>query len=172
MISISKTLSYILRHKPEDFKLYMDQHGWVEVQPLVDALNINIPTLVSIVKEDTKGRYQFNSDNTFIRATQGHSVPISVDLPEFNSDVPVIYHGTAKRFLDSILEDGLKRMSRVHVHLSLDADTALDVGKRHGSPVVLSIDYQQMKADGIKLLMSDNGVILTDYVAPKYIKVI
>lgn len=172
MNNISKTMSYILRHKPEDYGLSMDAHGWVSVQELVDALVINIATLVGIVKQDTKGRYEFSSNTQFIRATQGHSVAVDLSLEPFVSDIPYLYHGTADRFLSSILSSGLQRQSRNHVHLSADADTAVDVGKRHGRPVVLQVDYQALLKDGFKLYVSKNNVILIDEVPPQYLKVL
>lgn len=172
MNNISKTLSYILRHKPEDYGLSMDAHGWVSVQELVDALVINIATLVGIVNQDTKGRYEFSSNTQFIRATQGHSIPVDLALEPFVSNITYLYHGTTDRFLSSILSVGLQKQSRNHVHLSIDADTAVDVGKRHGRPVVLQVDYQSLIDDGFKLYISKNNVVLIDEVPPKYLKVI
>lgn len=169
---VSKTMSYILRHKPEDFGLVMDRCGWVSVQALVDVLVINIATLVGIVKEDSKGRYEFSLDGHFIRATQGHSIPVDLDLRPFDSNIPYLYHGTTERFLASILTTGLQKQSRNYVHLSMDADTAVDVGKRHGPPVVLQVDYQALLRDGFDVYVSKNNVVLIDEVPPKYLKVI
>jgi len=165
---ISKTISYILRHKPEAYGLVMDPCGWVSVQSLVDTLVINIATLVSIVKEDTKGRYEFSPNGHFIRATQGHSIPVDLNLRVFDSNIPYLYHGTAERFLESILSTGLQKQSRNHVHLT----TAVDVGKRHGRPVVIQVDYQALLRDGFNIYVSKNNVVLIDEVPPKYLKVI
>lgn len=168
---LSKTLSFILRHKPEDFGLTMNQYGWVNVQSLVDALGINIPTLVGIVNEDSKGRYEFASNTTVIRATQGHSRPVDLSLIEFPKPLQgTIFHGTAERFVSSIIEQGILKGSRQYVHLSTDTEVAKDVGGRHGKPVVLVLDTDQMYEDGIKFYQSVNNVVLCDYVDPKYIK--
>lgn len=170
-VKVSKTLSYILRHKPQDFNLEMDGQGWVNVQNLVDRLCINIPTLVGIVNEDSKGRYEFNSDSSCIRATQGHSVEVDLSLKELSKpEQGTIYHGTAERYVSSIIDKGLLKSSRQYVHLSQDLSVAKDVGKRHGKPVVLVLDTDQMYADGVKLYLSSNNVVLCDYVDPKYIK--
>ena len=169
---ISKTISYILRHKPEDYGLTLDAQGWVDVQKLVDSLQINIPTLVGIVNSDSKGRYEFSSDGKKLRATQGHSIPVDLSLKVFISENPFLYHGTASRFLSDILSDGLTKQSRNFVHLSQDYDTALVVGGRHGAPVVLQVDFKQMQLDGHVLYVSSNDVVLTDHVPAKYIKVL
>ncbi len=126
--------------------------------------------LEEIVRTDNKQRYSFNEDKTLIRANQGHSIPVDVELEE-KQPPQYLYHGTAERFLDSIMSDGLKPMSRLYVHLSQDKETAVKVGKRHGSPVVLKIKAEEMWKDGIKFYLSQNGVWLTKYVDNKYIVV-
>ena len=124
--------------------------------------------LLEIVATNNKKRYEFNDDKTKIRARQGHSVNVNVDLREC---VPpdILYHGTATRFLDSILKKGINKGTRLHVHLSPDEETAVRVGERHGSPVVLRINARQMHDDGLKFYLSNNGVWLTDFVAPNYL---
>lgn len=169
--NVSKKMSYILRHNPG--KLVMDKQGWVEVQPLVDELVINIATLVGIVKNDTKGRYQFNEDGTKIRATQGHSLDVDLGMIPLLSHPDKVYHGTATRFLDSIMQEGLKPGSRQHVHMIKDFDNAYAVGTRHGVPVVLSVDIQALIDEtDIKVYHSNNGYVLAEHVPPKYLKIV
>lgn len=168
----SKTLSFILRHKPEQFGLKMDKQGWVEVQPLVDALVINIATLVGIVNEDKKGRYEFNADGTKVRATQGHSIPVELDLVRITTYADKAYHGTATRNLDSILSEGLKPGSRQYVHMVSNFAHANDVGTRHGVPAVLGVDIQGMIDAGIPVYQSANKYLLADTVPPEFLTVI
>ena len=171
--SISKLLSYILRHNPSHVGITLDNHGWANVSDLIAGIRdtgryTDMEMLEEIVRTDEKGRYSFNEDKTLIRANQGHSIPVDVELKEV---VPpdILYHGTATRFLDSIREQGIKPMSRLHVHLSSDMDTATKVGRRHGSPVVLGINTKKMTEDGLKFYISENDVWLTKYVDWKYV---
>ena len=169
---ISKYISLILRHKPEVVGIDLDEHGWANVDELIDGINkaqaFTKETLEEIVVTDNKQRYSFNENKTLIRANQGHSIPVDVELEEV---VPpdVLYHGTANRFLTSIEEQGIKPMSRLYVHLSEDFNTAINVGKRHGKYAALSIDAKKMHEDGVKFYLSSNGVWLTKYIDPKYI---
>jgi len=170
---LSVFISLVLRHKPEAAGIRLDEHGWADVHELVDGINntgrkIDMDILEEIVRTDNKQRYSFNEDKTLIRANQGHSVPVDVELDEQKSP-QFLYHGTASRFLDSIMQDGLKPMSRLYVHLSNDADTANKVGGRHGKPVVLKIRSGEMYQDGVKFYLSQNGVWLTEYVDKAYI---
>lgn len=170
---LSVFLSLILRHKPEEIGITLDKHGWANVQELITGINntgrkIDMATLEEIVRTDNKGRYSFNEDKTSIRANQGHSIPVDVDLKE---TIPpdMLFHGTATRFLNSIKQQGIKPMNRLYVHLSKDVETAIKVGSRHGKPAVLEINAKQMCADGIKFYLSDNGVWLTKHVDWKYV---
>ena len=170
----SKFISYLLRHKPDAIGLNMDSHGWVEVQELIDKINTNSEyeidkeTLDKIVDTDEKQRYSYSEDGTKIRANQGHSIAVDVDLEEV---VPpsILYHGTSERFLKQIQLEGLKPMSRQYVHLSNDEDTAQKVGSRHGKPVILRVRALDMQKAGYKFYKSVNGVWLTDKVPVKYI---
>jgi len=170
---LSKFISLILRHKPETIGITLDSHGWANVKELLSGINnsgrkINMGLLEEIVRTDNKGRYSFNEDKTLIRANQGHSIQVDVDLKE--AEPPkILYHGTATRFLDGIKRDGIKPMSRLYVHLSQNLDTAVKVGKRHGDCVVLGIDAEKMHRDGIKFYLSENNVWLTKYVKWEYI---
>lgn len=174
MGNISKFLSLILRHKPEEVGITLDSKGYADVEELLRGINssgrfIDKAMLESIVVNDNKGRYSFNADKTKIRANQGHSIKVDVELCEVNPP-EVLYHGTATRFVDSILRDGLKSMSRLYVHLSSDIETAIKVGKRHGRVLVFEVDTRRMSEDGIKFYLSKNGVWLVDFVDSKYLK--
>ena len=173
---ISKFLSYILRHNPGSFGLDLDSHGWLNVDELLNAMfgdnnSIAFNTLKEVVAEDKKQRYSFNEDETKIRANQGHSIDVDVELKEF-SPPEVLYHGTAERFLDSINREGLVPKKRIYVHLSFDEKTAIDVGKRHGKPVVLLIESKRMYDAGYKFFLSENGIPLAKHIPEKFIKTV
>lgn len=171
---LSVFISLVLRHKPDAAGIILDEHGWANVKELLDGINdtgrkIDMEILEEIVKTDNKQRYSFNEDKTLIRANQGHSIPVDVELkkqepPEF------LYHGTADRFIKAIMKEGLKPMSRLYVHLSKDIETANKVGKRHGKPVILKVHSGQMYKDGIMFYLSENGVWLTKNVDVKYLE--
>lgn len=170
---IGKLLSMILRHEPEKIGITLDENGWAEVKELREKcarkhLHFTIDELEEIVATNNKKRYSFNENKTKIRANQGHSIDIDIDLPTITPP-EFLYHGTAERFLSSIGEKGIQKMSRQHVHLSHEKSTAENVGSRHGKAVVLTILSRKMYADGIKFYQAANGVWLTDYIDPKYI---
>lgn len=172
---LSVFISLVLRHKPDAAYITLDEHGWANVEELLNGINntgrkIDMEILEEIVATDNKQRYSFNQDKTLIRANQGHSIPVDVELEE-REPPEFLYHGTAARFLDSIMNEGLKPMSRLYVHLSKDTETALKVGKRHGDPVILEICSRDMYKDGYKFYLSENGVWLTEKVDVKYFKV-
>lgn len=171
---LSVFVSLILRHKPEVINISLDKDGYANVRELIDGINasgrkITMEILEDIVRTDDKGRYSFNEDKTKIRANQGHSIKVDVGLKELNPP-KVLYHGTADRNLDSILNFGIKKRSRLYVHLSDNLDTAINVGKRHGNPCILKVDSERMFKDGYKFCLSDNGVWLTDFVPNYYIE--
>lgn len=171
---LSVFISLILRHKPEEIGITLDEHGWANVKELIAGINssgrkIDMETLEEIVRTDNKGRYSFNENKTLIRANQGHSIPVDVELKEVAPN-DILYHGTATRFLDNIKQQGIKSMSRLYVHLSKDLETATKVGSRHGKCAVLVIDAKKMFNDGIKFYLSENGVWLTKHIDWKYVK--
>jgi putative RNA 2'-phosphotransferase len=173
---ISKFLSLLLRHSPDTIHLTMDENGWVSIQQLIDNalkyknMNLDIETIKDVVATSDKQRFIIDVTGKRIRANQGHS--ISVDLELKNVTPPdTLYHGTSDRFLETILKDGLKPMSRQHVHLSATKETAVIVGKRHGKPIVLQIDCKSMNEAVIKFYLSENNVWLVDYVHPKFISI-
>lgn len=170
---LSKFISMILRHKPQVIGITLDEHGWANVDELVEGINKNEAfskaTLEKIVKTDKKQRYSFSQDRILIRANQGHSIPVDVEL-EKKEPPKVLYHGTGSRFVKSIQEQGLLPMERLYVHLSTDVETATNVGKRHGTPVIFQVNAEQMQKDGYDFFQSVNGVWLTKEVPAKYLE--
>ena len=167
---VSKYLSLILRHKPEVADIELDKHGWAEVSEILRAIKVDMNTLEKIVNTDEKMRYSFNDDKTLIRANQGHSVDVDVELEEKTPNMK-LYHGTVSKALDSIMEQGLSRQTRKYVHLSVDIETAIKVGSRRGKPVILEIDAERMSNDGYKFFVSKNNVWLVDAVPVEYINI-
>ena len=173
LTKLSKYLSKILRHKPEIIGITLDEHGWANVEELIDGIakdrEFNMEILEEIVRTDAKQRYSFNEDRTLIRANQGHSVNVDVELAE---EIPpeILFHGTGERFVPSINESGLVPKSRLYVHLSQDEETAFKVGTRHGKPVLYIVKASDMYKDGYKFYLSKNGVWLVDSVPVKYLK--
>ena len=173
---LSVFISLVLRHKPDAAGITLDEHGWANVEELLDGINnigrkIDMGVLEEIVRTDHKQRYRFNEDKTLIRANQGHSIPVDVELKE-EEPPEFLYHGTADRFIKAIMEEGLKPMSRLYVHLSNDVGTALTVGKRHGEAVLLKVCSGDMYRDGEKFYLSENGVWLTKKVDPRYFVIV
>lgn len=174
LTKISRFLALILRHKPEEAGITLDKNGWANVEELIEGVSkkykgFDYPTLEYIVFTDEKGRYSFNEGNTKIRANQGHSIDVDVQLEEFRPP-KFLYHGTCTKSKDSILKEGISSRTRLYVHLSKDIETALEVGSRHGNPVVFEVNSKKMYEDGIKFYRSVNGVWLVKEVDPKYIK--
>jgi len=165
---ISRQLSYILRHNPG--KLKMDRAGWIGVKDLLAELDLSLAELEIIVKTNDKSRFVLSPDKTKIKAAQGHSIDVKLELQE-ETPPEILYHGTADKWIDSILKAGLIRGSRHHVHLTSKPETALEVGKRWGKPVLLKIAAGLMTKEGYKFYVSENGVWLTDHVPAEYIKV-
>lgn len=169
----SKFLSLILRHKPETIGITLDEHGWADVTELIKGISktkeINMDILEEIVNTDEKQRYSFNEDKTKIRANQGHSINVDVELEEITPP-EILWHGTGEKYTASIDEIGLIPKSRLYVHLSKDKDTAIKVGQRHGKPVLYTVNAAQMYMDGYKFYLSKNGVWLTKEVPVKYLK--
>lgn len=168
----SKYISLILRHKPETIGISLDEHGWASVEELIAGVNkthhLDMETLERIVAEDEKQRYSFNEDKSLIRANQGHSIPVDVELPVVMPPA-VLYHGTGSKYMESIDAQGLIPKSRLYVHLSGDVETAKKVGQRHGKPIIYTIDAAAMHTDGYIFYKSVNGVWLTKAVPRKYL---
>ena len=169
---ISKYISLILRHKPEAIGITLDEHGWADVNELIEGIrkstDFDMPLLEKIVLEDEKQRYSFNEDKTLIRANQGHSIPVDVEL-ERKDPPSILWHGTGEKFTTSIDAMGLIPKSRLYVHLSSDQETAKKVGARHGKPVTYQVDAKTMNKEGYEFYLSANGVWLTKAVPPQYL---
>ncbi len=168
----SKYMSLILRHKPETIGITLDEHGWANVDELIEGISrtheCSMDILEEIVRTDEKQRYSFNEDKTLIRANQGHSIPVDVELEE-TLPPEELWHGTATKYEVSIDEQGLIPKSRLYVHLSRDRETAVKVGQRHGKPVLYIVKAGEMSRDGYKFYLSKNGVWLTKEVPVKYL---
>jgi len=172
LVTVSKFLSKHLRHAPEDLGLTLQTGGWVRVEDLLagcEGANFRISwaELREVVEKNDKKRFSFDETGERIRANQGHSTEVDLQLtPRTPPDV--LYHGTAVQSVADVLRTGLKRMSRHHVHLSTCVETATAVGKRHGRPVILRVDAAAMSRDGLTFYRSDNGVWLVDEIPPRY----
>jgi putative RNA 2'-phosphotransferase len=175
-IKISKYLSKHLRHEPERLGLTLEAGGWVGVADLLAAcarhhFAVTSDELADVVTSSDKQRFAFDDTGERIRANQGHSVDVDLQL----EPVPppnLLYHGTPERNVESILRDGLRKMARHHVHLSPDVATATKVGSRRGKPVILVIDSSAMQRDGHTFFCSANGVWLVESVPPRYLRLL
>ncbi len=172
--NISKFLSLVLRHKPEEIGVSMDAQGWVNVDELLEksiasGIQLDFDMLEEVVITNDKQRFAFNDDYSLIRANQGHSVNVDLQF-EAMQPLEILYHGTVEKFVGQIKINGLKKMQRTHVHLSKDLETALKVGSRRGKPLILKINAAKMHADGFAFYLSKNGVWLCDEVPVNYIE--
>lgn len=169
----SKFIALILRHKPEEIGITLDEHGWANVDELIAGIAktqaFDRAMLEEIVSTDEKQRYSFNEDKTLIRANQGHSIPVDVEL-EQKTPPEILYHGTGEKYAASIEKQGLIPKSRLYVHLSSDYDTAVKVGSRHGKPVVYTVAAGEMQRNGHAFYLSVNGVWLTNSVPARFLR--
>ena len=171
---ISKFMALVLRHKPELIGIIMNSEGWVNLDDFIRKLNIykhfnvNKETVNIIIKNDEKQRYALSSDGSMIRANQGHSVDINLNL---KPEMPpfILYHGTVHKYLEKIKKEGLRPMSRQFIHLSLDKKTAENVGKRRGIPVVLTVNARDMYTAGYNFYQSENKIWMTKTIPIEYI---
>lgn len=172
-INTGKFIALILRHKPEVIGIHLDEHGWANVDELITGIaktqEFNMAMLEEIVRTDNKQRYSFNEDKTKIRANQGHSIPVDVELKQ-KTPPDILWHGTGEKYVSSIEAEGLIPKTRLYVHLSSDPDTAMKVGSRHGKPVVYEVAAKEMQDDGYTFFQSVNGVWLTKHVPTKYLR--
>lgn len=173
MKSLSKRLSFVLRHKPESIGVVLDENGYADVAELIGKLNndgikIDFFALSAIVENDAKNRYSFNADKTKIRANYGHSFPVNLAINP-SSPPETLYHGTSINYVNGILKEGIVKRNRNYVHLSCDEETARSVGVRHGEPIVLKVNARKMENDGYEFYHSAM-VWLTEYVPPEYIE--
>ncbi|WDE04571.1 RNA 2'-phosphotransferase [Thalassomonas viridans] len=173
----SKFLSLVLRHKPETIGLALDNKGWADIEELITKANtratdiqLTRTLLHEIVADNDKQRFALSTDGSKIRANQGHSLDVNLELaPQAAPDI--LYHGTASRFLSSIAKTGLIPGQRQYVHLSDNIDTAKQVGQRYGKAVILTLDTQKMTSRGYKFYQAKNGVWLTHAVPPEFINI-
>ncbi|MFK7748643.1 MAG: RNA 2'-phosphotransferase [Kordia sp.] len=172
--SISKFLSYVLRHNPDKLGITLDENGWTSVAVLLEKINVgayslSMEELEDVVATNNKKRFAFNEDKTMIRASQGHSV--NIDLGIQPKEPPnYLYHGTVEKFITSIQEKGLIKGTRQHVHLSADKETAINVGSRRGKPIILTVRSGEMHAQHHNFYQSENGVWLTETVPTEFIE--
>lgn len=166
---ISKFLSFVLRHEPQAIGLSLDSEGWADIDSLIAGANqtgksLSRDLIQHVVNTSDKKRFSISEDGQRIRAAQGHSTnSVSISYPE-KQPPEILYHGTAIRFLESILKEGLKPGERQYVHLSEDEQTAVTVGKRYGKPVVLKIEALRMHQQGFKFFQAENGVWLVNQI--------
>jgi putative RNA 2'-phosphotransferase len=176
VVKTSKFLSFVLRHGPQSIGLELDNAGWADVDELMRRASsagrpLTRDLLREVVETNDKQRFSFSDDGQRIRANHGHSIDVDLGL-ESVAPPDLLLHGTARTSLSSVLEKGLLKRQRQHVHLSLDVETAIKVGRRHGSPVVLRVDSGGMHSEGSSFYLSENGVWLTENVPPGYLSVI
>ena len=171
-VQLSKFLSFVLRHKPDAIGLTLDAQGWASIDELIERSNaagtqFDQGELRQVVETSDKKRFSISADGQRVRAAQGHSVAVELGLSP-QEPPSVLYHGTATRFVDVILSEGLKPQARQQVHLSVDEATAYRVGQRHGKPAILKVEALRMHAQGFKFFLADNGVWLIDQVPPEF----
>jgi len=170
---VSRFLSLVLRHKPQEIGLHLDAQGWADIAELIEKATtagriFTSHDLEEIVASNDKQRFAYNEDRTKIRANQGHSIEVEL-LLEPATPPDRLYHGTVEKFLKYIQSQGLRKMNRHHVHMSADSATAAKVGERRGEAIILIINSGDMSRDGFIFYRSANGVWLTDHVPVKYI---
>ncbi|MBP0002439.1 MAG: RNA 2'-phosphotransferase [Cyanobacteria bacterium SBC] len=170
LVKVSKSLSYYLRHHPEELGLTLEVGGWVSVEKLlaVYPFSLSREELQEVVDFNDKQRFSFDETGHKIRANQGHSITVDLQLTPTRPPA-VLYHGTAAQWVESILDRGLQKMSRHHVHLSKDRSTAYQVGQRHGKPIVFQVNAAIMYDRDFTFYQSKNGVWLVDAVPPEYL---
>jgi len=164
-----RKLTYLLRHSPKEFGIELNKAGWGNVEKILLTLDLRYNELQLIVMNDNKNRFSFSPDGLSIRANQGHSIPVDLGLvavkpPEY------LYHGTVQKFMNLIKKEGLRKMSRHHVHLSSDLETASQVAsRRQTDSVILVVESLRMAEEGYEFFLSDNGVWLTDSVPVRFL---
>lgn len=173
---ISKFLSLVLRHAPESIGLTLGENGWLKVADLIEGCaehgrSFTLSELREVVETNDKKRFEFNQSGDKIRASQGHSVAIEI---KFEKRMPpaVLYHGTSEKNVGQIFKDGLQKMKRHHVHLSIDRETALKVGARHGKPIIFEVNTAAMLENDFEFFVSANNVWLIESVPPQFLRLI
>ena len=161
MKNLGKSIAYVLRHAPESVGATLDSRGRIRVDTLASLMGVTVREILETVEADSKGRYKV--EGGLIWAVQGHSFPVDLGLKQVTPETP-LYHGTLTSTWKAFIKThGLKRMSRQHVHLSGDVDTALMVAsRRKGETVILVVDTQKAVRMGVRFFIADNGVFLSD----------
>ncbi len=168
---LGRFVSGALRHFPDDLGLAMNQHGWVDVDVLVDTMRTrykwsNKEKLFSIIESDEKGRYEVKG--TKIRARYGHSVDIDLDYDE--NTLPELYYGASREEVDILLEKGIKPIKQRYVHLSTSVEKAREVAKIHSDdPVLLVINAGEAQDDGVTMLSATENIVLSEEIPPQYL---
>ena len=172
-VKLGRFISYILRHHPEAVNLELDEKGWADMEELINKINlsgsaIDFAKLDEIVKTNDKKRYEFSDDYKKIRACQGHSINVDLNLKPVKPP-QYLYHGTTLKNIDIIKKEGLRKISRQYVHLSVDYETAYNVGKRHGKPYIIKVKAGKMHDDGHVFYLSKNKVWLSEDINSEYL---
>ena len=172
-VRVSKFLSLVLRHDPGRIGIRLDEAGWIGVGELLAAcaahgVSITRAELTALVAASDKQRFALSADGQRIRANQGHSVAVDLQLVAV-APPATLYHGTVASAISSIRKGGLVRGERHHVHLSADVETASRVGARRGKPVILTVRAADMAAAGHVFYRSANGVWLVEHVPAEFI---
>lgn len=171
---MGRLLSGALRHFPDDLGLAMNQHGWVDINVLLDVMKTRYPwaseqRLKALVESDTKGRYQINGNK--IRAKYGHSVDIDLDLPE--NDLETLYYGASQEEADIIIETGIRPIRQRYVHLSTSCEKAIEASSVHTeNPVIIKVDAASAMRDGIHMMIASEQIVLSEMVPPKYLEIL
>lgn len=173
LVKVSKYLSKHLRHQPERLGLVLEPGGWVPVDDLLDACRrhnfpIDRAQLEEVVERNDKRRFSFDHTGTRLRANQGHTVEVDLQLTPAPPPA-TLFHGTNTGVLDAVMRQGLRPMGRHHVHLSTTAESARRVGARRGPPVVLAVDAGKMASEGLTFYVTDNDVWLTASVPARFL---
>ncbi len=172
--NLSKLMSYVLRHHPEELGITLDENGWVDLKNFTQSLRsrdktISVDKVREVVESCEKQRFSIDETQQKIRANQGHSIQVDLQL-RAQQPPDILYHGTVDRFLDAILRVGLLPQQRHHVHLTESLNTAKSVGARRGRAVILEIETGELVSNGAQFYLSENQVWLIDHVPAQYIK--
>jgi len=175
-IRYSKYLSTVLRHNPKMLGIELDQNGWVDIDILIEKMNqkgfiIDLNILTNIIETNSKKRFAFNENRSKIRASQGHTIQVELNLIE-KLPPQYLYHGTGQQSISGIFSRGIEKRKRQYVHLSSTIETALIVGKRHGVPNILQVAAMDMNKEGYSFYLSENNIWLVDFVPPKFIRLL
>lgn len=166
--NVSKFLSYVLRHKPESIGLTLDENGWASIEEIVAKSEFTREQIILAINHNEKQRFLIDHTTDRVRANQGHTISVDLQLKKAIPP-PILYHGTVEKYLASIKKEGLKPMTRQHVHLSATIETATMVASRRGKPIILIINTRKLVKNKHPFYLSENGVWLTEFIPPESI---